>query len=98
MKHETNIPTSVNSKILRVDLLDAGLCKEEVVFKCFNAFQNHIYIIGNGKKKYTIIGIISWLSITHVCNWLSLEQGVKLCNVSELAEMMSSLPSIFKKN
>ena len=32
------IPTNVNSEILHINFLDAGLCNEEVMFKCCNAF------------------------------------------------------------
>ena len=35
MEQRTNIPIP---KILHIGFSDAGLCKEEVHFKCFNAF------------------------------------------------------------
>ena len=38
MKQENNIRTRVTSKILQIGFLDVGLCKEEILFKCFIAF------------------------------------------------------------
>ena len=35
MEQRTNIPIP---KILHIGFSDAGLCKEEVLFKCFNVF------------------------------------------------------------
>ena len=40
MKQGTNIPTHVTSRILHIGFLDAGLCKEEVLFEWFNAFSH----------------------------------------------------------